>query len=46
MVVTFPQNGDKDSAEFFSLWTARTNITNYVETGLNLNVDYETIHSM
>jgi hypothetical protein len=36
----FPQSGDADFAENFATWLGRGNISSYVETGLNLTVDY------
>jgi hypothetical protein len=37
---TFPQNGDRDDAEHFAAMIGRSNMSNFVEEGLNFTVSY------
>lgn len=40
MALIFPQDGDDDSGFNFSTWTDRTNVRNFVESGMDVTVDY------
>lgn len=42
MANVFPQNGDTDSGNNFSLWTSRKNISDYAHSGMHINADFST----
>lgn len=39
---TFPQNGDADFAENFGTWLGRSNVTDYVEEGMDVSISDST----